>query len=446
MANVADSLTPRLRSLVSSRHVKGLAKVTYTSSIVIGNLFEDEKEAASGLADFGFSESEASQLFHACVRICDGEVQGISRRGLSAASQTRSIDNAPHPLQSPLESVHVAVSGASVLDGRDHIKGKLLVTVALMWDLLVLAGDSSAIRREAQLLSHDLQQQLRAHVMSRWVDLPSQSLKGYLLSFHKFSEWCARYSVDPFKATRAHMILYFASLQDQKATVAQRHYRALLWLNAHLELNWSLAGNFVAQSAAARSSHIEQQVSPMRLSLWVVLTILSSVDNIVVRGLALFWILILEGVLRPVHLQRSSISVLLPEAVEGRATAGKARLFGKRRPFTRRCPRIDIIGGDLGERVVSFFALASDSERSFFLPDTRPDGSGLEAKTWATTPMPQGNIRRLTALALEKVGVPMAVSDQLKGFYSRAFGAEELPEHATALFRGASLRAGTFED
>ena len=63
------------------------------------------------------------------------------------------------------------------------------------------------------------------------------------------------------------------------------------------------------------------------------LTLQSGSMNVFVRGIALFWLTIIGGVMRPAQFQRSCILELGPDFLEGQASAGKTIIFGRQKPF-----------------------------------------------------------------------------------------------------------------
>ena len=73
------------------------------------------------------------------------------------------------------------------------------------------------------------------------------------------------------------------------------------------------------------ASHCEIQVIPLKPSLWCCCTLLTTSGNEVVHGVALFWMLVLHGVLRPAHRQRSKILEISVEGINGRASSGKEK-------------------------------------------------------------------------------------------------------------------------
>jgi len=200
----------------------------------------------------------------------------------------------------------------------------------------------------------------------------------------------------------------------------------------------------VKEATRTSATHVEKQVPPMRISMWAVFSVLATSRNSVVKGIALFWMLVLSGVLRPGHLQRSKLQRLLPRSVEGWCVAGKKRTDGKRRSFTWRAPRTSILGTDIGEAAFNFAREISDVF-TFFLPDTAPKGSGLEAKSWSSVPMDQGKIKKLTFKILTAVGIPEDNQKQLRGLYAARRVLPTLA-HRLKFSKGERLDVGSWSD
>ena len=412
------ALSPRLRAMVEDAGFsEALSDANLRSCIIIANVWDEESEAIEGLTGLGCPELFAISLWSQCSEICNGVVGAIEKHGLPPGNLQAPPSVSP-PVASSLASVARAASTAQVKCVSKKATSKLTATVAALWDILILAGTHSQIAATAATLSQSLQAKLRAHILARWVDLPLSSLRLYLSIFNSFSAWCNVNFVNTFEAAPTHFTLYLADLQEKKATVAQNHYRALCWLRKHLELDWRLDTTSFAQAAYVRASHVESQVSPMRITLWALLSLLSGSQNCFVKGVALFWMIIIGAVMRPAHLQRSKLTDLGADFLEGTAFAGKARIFGKRRPFKWRSARQDILNSDMGSRAWDFFLESGPADRMFFLPDTVPPGNILMAKSWSNSPMSQSKIRGLTNGILERLGVSAEAAGQLRGFYA----------------------------
>ena len=413
-------LSPRLRELVDDDTGSILSKAGYLSSRTIGNLWDDSDEAALALALLGIPESLAISLYNGCDSICCNLVDDITRHGLIAVlavTNPGALVVAPIPV-TPFQAIASAVSNALFIEKSKLAKSKATQSAADLWNILINAGDASKIFKDASSLSPKLQVAFRRHQLARWVDIPAPSLRGYIMSFQRFSVWCRSHGVDPFHATRPIFVLYFGELQEGKATVSQNHHRRLSWIGIHFELPWDLNSKSIVDAASVRSSHVESQISPMRISMWAILALLSTSGNIIVKGVALFWIIIIQGVIRPKHLQCSKIICLHPHSIEGKASLGKVKTFGRRRPFAWRCPREDILSTDMGSRAMEFLQHSGESDREFFMPDTSPDGVGFNGKSFKNSPMSQSKLKQLTFCILEAVGISPQTIAQLNGFYA----------------------------
>ena len=442
---VEAAVSPRLKELVSSADAARLAKMGLTSVVVIANMYDTEDEAITDLAPKAICEP--ASLWQKCSAICDGEVDVVLRSGIKAVlpvgDYSQQLFYTSPTASTPLEAIEMALASAPVKDLSIH--SKLDSTVKELWDLLVSLGDCSALVCEAKQLSLDMQRDFRDHLISQWVDLPLASLRCYVATFKHYAGWCDHRGLQPWRASRTQLALYFAFLQQGRATVAKGRHRALSWLNKQFEIGMSLESKMVVGAAAVRSTHVEQQVSPMRLSLWALLDRLCFSCNMVVRGIALFWIGVIQAVLRPIHLQRARILPELPESVEGVTQLGKSRVRGKRRPFSWRMPRVGISGTDIGGQMLDFFGQSGNQGRNFFLPDISPHDAGLQAKAWTDLPMQQSKIRNLTDKILATLGVPPTVAAQLRGFYS---GRRLLPTlaHRARMKVGERLDVGGWSD
>ena len=411
-------LSPRLKQLVL--HLPGVAaKLSMNginSVIVLGNRFDDSSEAVDGLSSMGIDSYLAAELFSSCDDLCSGLVSEVSRVGLATPASSPTVES------SMLDTPYAVIQKAALQSATTvkSTKGLTKATKAAtdLWNLLIECGTFSALATEAKQLNPKLQEEFRRHLIARWIDIPAASLRGYFLTFKKFEAWCSRNGTNPWQASRTIFVVYFSELQSGKPTVALGHFRALSWIATHFEVEWNLQSRVIKDAAAVKSCHVESQVSPMRVTMWLLLNLLSCSTNLIVRGCGLFWMLILHAVLRPAHLQRSRITCMHPQSIEGKVLLGKSKSFGRRRPFYWRCPRRDLLSSDLGERVAKFMHDSGNADRDFFLPDTLPQGAGIHAKRFDTTAMAQSKIRQLTTCIFQILNVPEQIIAQLQGFYA----------------------------
>ena len=136
--------------------------------------------------------------------------------------------------------------------------------------------------------------------------------------------------------------------------------------------------------------------------------------NSAVSALALTWVTLTYAVLRFAHLQRSTILRVLDNAISGRASLGKRRTQGRRRPFDWRAPRWGITGLDLGAAVHSFItrAFAGGLQAAFFLPDLLPKRCTLQTCTgFASRSMSIGRFARLSQRMFQQAPFSMSAAD-----------------------------------
>ena len=179
-----------------------------------------------------------------------------------------------------------------------------------------------------------------------------------------------------------------------------------------------LKAQIVKQSSAVRADHVERQVAPMHVSLWALIDMLCWASNELVRGIFLFWHIIISGVMRPAHVQRTRFTDMAGGALHAITCLGKSRQFGRRRPFSWRLPDVSITGRNMGRQTLDFFRKVGSAKRYYFLPDVKTGSSALDAKHWMTSPMPLDKIKKLTVMILDKIQVPREIQSQLSGFYS----------------------------
>ena len=118
----------------------------------------------------------------------------------------------------------------------------------------------------------------------------------------------------------------------------------MCWLGDFLGVKFSTSNALVRRSAAVLAPHSEVPAIPLRVRMWFLFEELSGAPNGYVSALALFWLTLVQAVLRPAHAQRSQVLSVSELGFEGRASAGKTRYQGRRRPFWWRGARYGVSG------------------------------------------------------------------------------------------------------
>ena len=372
-------LSPRLRNCVST-DVAAILLSAHITSNYSGKPLRCY-EAVAAMKELGIESSIAGQLFSSCSDVCGGLLSDVRRKGFSPSVGVLHEYMSHSQVGQPLSAVTLAVKEAPVKTEKPNLS---VAAVARIWDILILAGKHSAFSSELQTLDFKSLISSRSHLMDQWVDLPLTSLRGYAAAFGRLCNWAP--NRHHFGLAKIQMLPYFIYLQKGKPTDALGQWCSLAWLQSHSEIDLHSQDKLIKEAVAVRSPHVESQVLPMRLALSVLLEVLSSCKNQVVQGVSLFWLRILYGVPRLIHLQRIQLASLYENFLEGRPSWGKQRIWGKRKRLWSRLPRIGVLGQDVGGRMMSFYSSSGIAGHEFFLADAIPANGGLMVKSWSTKP------------------------------------------------------------
>ncbi len=146
------------------------------------------------------------------------------------------------------------------------------------------------------------------------------------------------------------------------------------------------------------SVHVEKQAIPLRLRTWHKLEDLLFTANDLISALSCIWLLLILGVTRFIHLQRSHFTTESDWWIEFMTSMGKSRIRGLRRPFWWRMSRFGVSGRDLWPRMRAVLNMGKAGEdKTFLLRDFLPSRCKLsEAKMFATTAMTDARFRRMS--------------------------------------------------
>ena len=321
----ASKSSPRLKSILQGEQWRACETLSLHSVVAVANIWDSAEEAVEALVGAGLNSTEATEPFEKAEHICSSKVFAAARsrpswpphgEGVTAAEQAEAKRFKPtSPLQIIAAVVPTTASGQSTTSAK-RMQGALTD----LWDILIELGEASGVLKEASTLTKELQEQLKRSILEQWADLPLSSLRAYVGAWKEWRPWAKTNNLDHIKPARIHLVLFCDDLKKRGATAARGRPAALALIERHLEVQLGTGASWVRTSAAVHAEHEEKQVPPLRISMWVILCLLSESRNTVVQGLGLFWMLILGGVLRPCHLQRSRIVRLWPNSIQGKAT------------------------------------------------------------------------------------------------------------------------------
>lgn len=238
------------------------------------------------------------------------------------------------------------------------------------------------------------------------------TLQGALRLVRRWRRHCEECKIEPWTPSGIHVALWLSSLKERGPTAPHGAFTTLQWLEKKLGINFHTSSDRVRGQSAVPQSHLETQAVPLSLKLILGLESLVGSRNHAVSALALTWLLLTFAVLRFAHLQRSVILRVLDNSIAAKASLGKRRTQGRRRPFEWRAPRWGIAGGDLGAAVHEQLArsFGGQAQPGFFLPDFSPPRCHVHTATgFSAKPMSLGRFSRLSQQMFQQA--PFHLSD-----------------------------------
>ena len=247
----------------------------------------------------------------------------------------------------------------------------LQVRSAALWDLFQQLGEKGTRWQEYVSLppldAAAFQQIFFEDVKA----VPSSSL-GHYLSVWK--RWVARATAghrDPTSPTTMGMVLWLRHAAAGGPTAARGLLSACRWLQDFVGIDFKAHAPALRLRAAPPGDHEPRAATPLSLGLWLHWEAMLGEANPFIRWVAATWLLLLLGVLRFAHLQRSFDWQYTPAGIFARVSIGKARKMGRRAPFRWCCPRHSL-RGDLGATLQDLQAGHGSTEAAWLLPDFLP--------------------------------------------------------------------------
>ena len=247
-----------------------------------------------------------------------------------------------------------------------------------------------------------------------------KQLQQHVAALQAWTDYCDKVSEDWRTPNSISVRAFLATFRGDGAYTPKRYFDSMRWLQTNIGINATTELYRVRRSVDAPGSHVPVQATPLKPSVISMISNAILSDNIFIAALACFWDLLVSAVVRPRHLQRSSLD-LSGRHIIGHSTAGKIRTLGLQRPFKWACPARDMANADLllALRRVTEATGCSNIENSFIMPDFHPQRSDwASARSFTNTPMELPKILRLMGLYLRSQGLPIEELDQITGLYS----------------------------
>ena len=327
-------------------------------------------------------------LYDACCKWTDARVS-LAGRSCSNVQAVPLVPTPPVPLAPPLVACVPVVRPkrrASWLPRHPRRKAipvpglhssavVFRVYVDELWDKFIALGSDGALWHEFVALPVALQADYQALTKERLAKFSATTLSAALSALARWQDWQLRAGhVGP--PTALAVSLWLRSLQDASNTSARGAFTSLRWLETHLGFSFATASPTVRAFREPVAGHVVKQAVPLTLIQWVQLEKVAQSSEGPTQLLVSVWLVMLLGLVRFAHLQRSSVTE--PGAsFSGVASVGKIRVRGVRRPVEWVASCLGLSGSLRACFHALFLHQGQDDRGAFLLPDLLEDSRGM---------------------------------------------------------------------
>jgi hypothetical protein len=213
----------------------------------------------------------------------------------------------------------------------------------------------------------------------------------------------------PAQATKTELALWLRSLKKGGRTAPRGALASLKRACTLLGVNLELDDKLIKAQTLCANSQVEDRAVPFSVKIWLLLEKEATSSNGFVKAIALAWILLILGVTRFAHLQRSKLIGETDLYMEFEATSGKEKREGARKPMRWCVPRITLNKGDVRDLVKKFLVVRGKAynQSNFWLPDFGPNHCSIaNACSMTKSRMSIHRFQRLTWELFRAKGVP----------------------------------------
>ena len=376
----------------------------------VSNIWDSASEFASAIPPY-IVELLGVDEIDRMYRACDDECDRVAHRGVPIAKVNDDIVPAqpPDPSASSLrlpqsdgwsKGVVMRANRNATVDGSIEASGaardsrealRISVLVCALWALFVDIGSDGLFWNSYASMHSDLRSEHECLCRETWSELPASTLSNALSAMTRWKSWAVQRRIPWRLPLPTHVALWLRSLRDRGPTAPHGAFAMLRWVEKHLGFSAHTDAPQVRAQGVVMASHREVQATPLPVRVWAFLESVAAGGNVFASAISLVWILLLVGVLRFAHVQRSRIVAMTDDMISGLASRGKKRVHGRRRPLEWSAPRFGLTGVDIGARLQAYLtrATAGQALPPFLLLDFLPARVQLSGvKSFAPTAMP----------------------------------------------------------
>ena len=264
-----------------------------------------------------------------------------------------------------------------VVSRSEHEQSKMLSVICQLWLTFVSFGVNSVLGAEHLLLLPVLQRQNEELFLSTHEQSSYSLLVRNRNTFGKWKLWAKQNMCNPFRPPATYVTLWLKSLRQRGSSVPGMALSVLKWYEDYYGAVFFTSSVAVARQAQNDPMHELVQAKPLLLKCYMFLEYCIQSSNQFVVGLSMMWLLLVQGVMRFVHLQRSKLCELTSLGIQFWCALGKARKAGRRRPYFWASARFTPCMVDFGDILERFTARFKSVKGTWLLGDFGPPRKGL---------------------------------------------------------------------
>lgn len=256
--------------------------------------------------------------------------------------------------------------------------------VHTLWSFFFDHADKGTLWDDFKVLTVPQQASFREMFHEKLRAFAPSTLRGAIGAWKRWLRWAAKSEVDePLLAF--HMALFLRE-EARGPTGGRGLWTSLRFLEINLGFVLHCCSPLVAPWKHPESHHVPVQASPLTAKEWIELERHATTFTDPRSQLCGVWLLMLTGVVRYAHLQRSLLS-RDADTVGGTATLGKCKTRGARRPLPWAAPVL-LLTADMSELFQTLINLNLNMGSPQFVLPNLQGGPDWSAMSWMPTKMP----------------------------------------------------------